>query len=372
MKKILFISHDATRTGAPILLLNLVKLILSFGNYEVNFILLKGGELESEFKDLAPTFCLNEKKSKGNLLRNRFFKMKSILEDSLFLNQYHCIVSNTITNGGILEIVKSNYNGPIVSYVHELEIACKTYTTTDDLKKVIQNTDVFCVPCNLVKDFLHVNLGVSYLKISELPYYIHNKSAIVSGTNLHHDQFIIGGCGTIDWRKGPDLFVQVATQLFLLRPDISIVFKWKGAYKGIELERLQYQLEKANLGGKVFFEFTSDNMATFYDVIDLLLLTSREDPYPLVVLEAASYAKPSICFDEVCGSKDFINKSDGGIVVPFLDIQAIVSSILKFYDDESYRKQKGENAKHFLLDTHSNKQYVYNEFETLIKNLNLN
>ena len=55
-KKVLFISHDALRTGAPLFLLNLLKW---FGtNSELTFrILLKnGGDLESEFQALAKRF----------------------------------------------------------------------------------------------------------------------------------------------------------------------------------------------------------------------------------------------------------------------------------------------------------------------------
>lgn len=365
MKKILIISHDATRTGAPILLLNLVKLIHCFGEYEVNFLLKKGGDLENEFKKEARTFCLYEQK-KGN----RFLKKKMIIEDSLFLNQYDCIISNTITNGDILGTIRENYKGKIITYIHELAMAIKTFTTNNNLLKVIENTDLFCVPSSLVKEFIIKDLKVFESKTFILPYFIQNKKIIVTQTLFKPQQFLIGGCGTIDWRKGPDLFLQVAQQLFIKYPDISIFFKWRGATKGLELERLNYQIEKSNLTNKVFFDFATDTLDSFYNEIDLFLLTSREDPYPLVVLEAASFAKPSICFDEVCGSKDFIKTSDGGVVVPFLDVEAIVSTILWFYDYELYRKQKGENARRYLLETHSNKQYVYNRFVELIEKTN--
>lgn len=367
MKKILFISHDASRTGAPILLLNLVKLIHSIGEYEVNFLLKNGGDLENDFKSLAPTFCLYGQKKQNRFFRNRFFKKKLIIEDSLFLNQYDYIISNTITNGDILGIIRVNYKGAIITYVHELFMASKTFTNSTNVLKVIQNTDMFCVPSALVKEFLIKDFNVSEYKTFLLPYYIERAQILERPTDIKPKQFIIGGCGTIDWRKGPDLFLQVAQQFFLKYPDISILFKWRGATKGIELERLNYQIEKANLTNKVFFDLATDTLDSFYNEIDLFLLTSREDPYPLVVLEAASFAKPTICFDEVCGSIDFINKSDGGVVVPFLDIPAIVSSILLLYENELHRKKKGENAKCFLLDTHSNKKYVYSKFIELIK-----
>ena len=364
MKKLLFISHDASRTGAPILLLNLVKLLMNFNEYEVNFLLKKGGALENDFKNLVPTYCLYQhKKTRFNFVKNKLFKTKSLLEDKQFLNQYDCIVSNTITNGDILERIRDNYKGQIISYIHELEVASKKYTTSSGINAVMKSSDKFWFPSNLVKEFLCREFDIVEDKILKTPYFIENKSTVFVEGKENRNSFVIGGCGTIDWRKGPDLFVQVANNLFLRRPNASVIFRWKGANNGVELMQLQYQIKMANLEEKVFFESSSDNLDSFYQEIDLFLLTSREDPYPLVILEAAQCAKPSICFDKVCGSIDFIKDSDGGIIVPFFDITAAADAILAFYDNPNYTIEKGENAKQFLLKTHSNKQYVYNEFK---------
>ncbi|QOG03805.1 glycosyltransferase family 4 protein [Flavobacterium sp. MDT1-60] len=364
MQKILFISHDASRTGAPILLLNLVKLLLTFNEYEVNFLLKKGGDLENEFKNLAPTYFLyQQKRTKFNYLKSKLFKTKSLLEDKKFLNQYHHIISNTITNGDILEKIRNNYKNKIISYIHELEVASKTYTTSKAIDIVIKSSDKFWVPSSLVKEFLYKEFNILENNIFKMPYFIENRNILPFDDGENKNNFIIGGCGTIDWRKGPDLFLQVANELFLKRPNASIVFKWKGANNGVELMRLQCQIKMTNLDGKIFFESSSDKLDSFYNEIDLFLLTSREDPYPLVILEAAQFAKPSICFDKVCGSSDFINNSNGGEIIPFLDISATANAILKFYDNSIYTTEKGQNAKQFLLKTHSNKQYVYNEFK---------
>lgn len=364
MQKILFISHDASRTGAPILLLNLVKLVLDYQQFQVNFLLKNGGILETEFKEMAPTYQLYKNKvSKIERFTRKIFKTKSLLDNKEFLAQYDFIISNTITNGDVLEKIRLNYSGKIISYIHELEIASKTYTTSIGIEKVIKNSDTFWVPSLLVKDFLCQNFNLSDSHIVEIPYYIESKKKSISDSNQSDNTFIVGGCGTIDWRKGPDLFLQVARNLFLQRPDAAVVFQWKGANEGMDLTRLEYQIKKANLEGKVLFETASSNLDLFFERIDLFLLTSREDPYPLVILEAAQFAKPSICFDEVCGSKDFIINSGGGDVVPFLDISTLVDVILSFYDNPMKVKEKGENAKNKLMSTHSEKEYVYKEFK---------
>ena len=60
-KQILFISHDASRTGAPILLLNFLRWFKQNTDIPFRIILAKTGELEPYFKELAPTFVFNIK-----------------------------------------------------------------------------------------------------------------------------------------------------------------------------------------------------------------------------------------------------------------------------------------------------------------------
>jgi hypothetical protein len=52
MKRIVIISHDSSLTGAPILLLNLLKLIKTQNKYDILTVLHRGGKIEEEFKKL--------------------------------------------------------------------------------------------------------------------------------------------------------------------------------------------------------------------------------------------------------------------------------------------------------------------------------
>ncbi len=52
-KKVLFISHDASRTGAPIVLLNLLKWFKTNTDIPFQILLKKGGVLEPDFKAIA-------------------------------------------------------------------------------------------------------------------------------------------------------------------------------------------------------------------------------------------------------------------------------------------------------------------------------
>lgn len=364
MKKILFISHDASRTGAPILLLNLAKLLLEMEGYSITFLLKLGGVLEADFALIAPTYKL--KKNKSSLV-SILKREKSIIENKSFLNNFDFIISNTITNGDILKTIRENYTGKIISYIHELEIGAKAFTNERSILKLIESSTSFWVPSKIVYNFLIDKWNISDDRIFIMPYYIPINTSDFKFEKKTKKEFVIGGCGTIDWRKGVDLFIVIAKQLFIKYPKIPIVFHWAGASQGIELERLKYELRKCDLEDKVFFQLSSSNLSDFYTNLDLFLLPSREDPYPLVILEAAKFSVPSICFDTVCGSKDFILNANGGAIVPFLDINGTVEAIVKFYNDFDYKKEMGENANNYLKNTHSSSKYVYDKFKEILE-----
>lgn len=366
MKKILFISHDATRTGAPILLLNLAKLLLKYNEFDFAFVLKRGGELEADFRSIAPTFIVQKTPSK-NVFKNYFFRKNNVVVDKEFLSDFDVIISNTITNGDILDTINKNYSTKIISYIHELEIGAKAFSSENSIMKLLKNSSGFWVPSSIVNEFMMNQWNVSSDKIFSMPYFIPFETADEICNKIEKETFVVGGCGTVDWRKGVDLFIVVANQLFIKYPSAKITFRWLGASPGIELERLNYEIRKCKLENKVFFEFSSTKLDEFYSSIDVFLLPSKEDPYPLVILEAAKFKVPSICFDLVCGSKDFIVNSNGGIVVPFLDIVSTVETIISLYNNPQNRNKLGKNAYDYLIRTHSNDDFVYTKFKELIR-----
>jgi glycosyltransferase involved in cell wall biosynthesis len=62
----------------------------------------------------------------------------------------------------------------------------------------------------------------------------------------------------------------------------------------------------------------------YFAAFDVFALVSREDPFPVVCLEAASLGKPIVCFNSSDGEKEFV-ENDCGFVVPDLDIEIMTT-----------------------------------------------
>jgi glycosyltransferase involved in cell wall biosynthesis len=75
--------------------------------------------------------------------------------------------------------------------------------------------------------------------------------------------------------------------------------------------------------------------------MDVFTLPSREDPFPLVVLEAMALARPVVGFD-VGGVREQLD--DTGVVVDAEDVSAMANAVVALLDDEAERRRLGALA----------------------------
>jgi len=366
VQKILFISRDTSQTGATILLLRLIEILKP--RFEIAIIIAQGeGELYGEFQKVSNDCFTFPKRYSGFLkrTRNKIAYYKKIKELKKILNGVDFIISNTITNGSMIKQVKQYSNAPVISYVHELGMASSYFATLKDIESVLSLSQHFFVPCKSVKNFLEKNLAVSSQKISYLNYYIpahFNISRRERSDVLKNKTFVVGGIGTIDWRKAPEVFILTATRLIEKYPQFDIIFKWKGGNKNsLEYTRLMHDVALQNISSKVEFIEASPDVSQFIETIDVLLLTSREDPYPLVVLETASFKKPTICFKDAGGAQEFV-ENDAGTVVSYMAIEEVVNAIAFYYKNNDLLQKHGQEAYRKVVSRHQNKEKIIEQF----------
>lgn len=361
MNRVLIISHNSSRSGAPVLLLNLAKLLQELKGFKTDFLLKKGGELETEFRKSGNVIILDRPpKNLVQKLIRKFLHGRPGVLSKIDYNNYDFILSNTILNGDILPFIRKKYRGPVISYIHELKVASEYLTTSETLANVTQNSDHFLVPSNAVKTFLLADCKVEEHKIHILPSYIPCSNAKSQNNKTTTTNFIIGACGTVELRKGTDLFIQVAKTFSDRFPDIPVKFIWKGAdTNSLDYKFLAEDIKKLNLSSVCAFLPSSANMDDFYNELDVFVLTSREDPYPLVVLEAANASVPSICFRDSGGASEFI--AGNGKLVDYMNIVDMAHALRDYYYDSEQKVLDGKNALLKLKKMHQDKELIVNK-----------
>ncbi|WP_414521109.1 glycosyltransferase [Umezakia ovalisporum] len=368
MKKVLFISHDASRTGAPIVFLNFLRWFKDNTDIPFQILLRRGGELEPEFAALAPTL-VHEQNTKHSLLKQaakRLFKdnpiIKLQLQRQLAKANIGLIYSNTATNGNLLQAL-SHLNCPVISHIHELEIAIKRFAGDEfNQVKVVTNHYIACsgaVKSNLIQEHsISANkIDVIYETIPAISNSSRDWSTIRqqirASLHLPDDAVVVGGSGTTDWRKGSDVFIQLARTVQAHSTSVPIYFLWVGGASPGTLNfwELQHDVKNAGLEGFVNFLGQKPNPLDYFAAFDIFALTSREDPYPLVCLEVASLGKPILCFDHAGGEKEFV-ESDCGFVVPYLDIQTMAEKIIALTNSVDLRQSLGGRGCNKVKEKH--------------------
>jgi glycosyltransferase involved in cell wall biosynthesis len=113
-----------------------------------------------------------------------------------------------------------------------------------------------------------------------------------------------------------------------------------------------FDIAKMGNGDKITFIEQTPDAIELINCLDIFTIVSREDPFPLVMLEAALAQKTMIGFDKTGGCSEFIEE-DAGIIVPYLNTFSMASSITKLFLNQSFAKQLGQKAKDKVLNKYS-------------------
>jgi len=163
--------------------------------------------------------------------------------------------------------------------------------------------------------------------------------------------FVVGGAGRADWAKGADRFVEVAARVrWALDDDVRAV--WVGSVKPGTRAVLESDAADAGAADAVMFVGERADALRCFGAFDVLALTSREDSYPLVMLECAALGIPTVCFADGGGAPEFV-ADGGGVVVPAGDLDAFAAAITRLAADPDERRRLGQRARDLVASKHT-------------------
>ena len=373
-KRILFLSHQASRTGAPFLLLHFLRWLKGNSDLTWEVIFGEGGALLPEFEALSPTTVWKKVPSRlddledkmrrrlGQPTRQWQNRFAATLAAQFSRKQFDLIYSNTLTNGAVLHAL-ADLSCPVICHVHELEYTIDHHIGQAAFDLSDAHTNHYIAASNAVKENLirhhatpATNIDVVHefvpVQTSSPAQLAQARQNVRRELGIPQDAAVVVGSGTIDWRKGSDLWVQMAIQVARHSP-LPVHFIWVGGPPRPEdtLYHLRYDVAQAGLSDRVHFPGARINVLDYFAAADVFAMTSREDPYPLVNLEAASVGLPLVCFHNAGGTPELI-EDDCGFVVPYLDVTQMVERICELLDSRELRQQMGERAAQKVRERH--------------------
>jgi glycosyltransferase involved in cell wall biosynthesis len=336
----LVVSHDATRTGAPRVAVEIQRSLRGDGT-EVVGILRAGGPLAGELAAAADR-SMREPLPRVRALLRRVRRLHPWLNRwdrliaGLVLRRFRpdVVVLNTVQSACYLRAAL-RLDIPAVLYVHEMgswawEVLGRHPIDRWDRVRLVTPSaacrdalaDVLGVPAGAV-EVIHPPVDVDAIRAraAEVPR---------SGRGL-----VVAACGTGEEGKGVDLWLQVAQQVRQQRPDLDVRFRWIGRQKGALARRLAHDLgveDIVDLVGEV------PDAVPVMAGCDVFALPSRRDSFPLAVLEAMSLGLPVVAFD-VGGVAEQVG--DTGIVVTAEDTALMAKAVITLLDDATTRHDLG-------------------------------
>lgn len=152
--------------------------------------------------------------------------------------------------------------------------------------------------------------------------------------NLYKKEKIIGFVGRLHTEKGADLIPEFANKLY--KNDNKIKIK---IVSGGPLD--QYLADNIPGNCEMLGWIEENNLKQFYDSIDVLILLSREESFPMVILEAAARGVPAIAPD-VGGIREFVVEGKTGFLFKKGDLNEACEKVVRYLN--SNRKGIAENV----------------------------
>ena len=318
-KKIVFVTHSTSKTGAPLLGYNIVKELIR-KKYKVTTISLDidgEGNLYKDFKRVSTHFFSKPSSKTLRLLKNKGYKR---------------YIFNSFASAPILsKIYDKDVDATFL--IHELpDVIMKL-----DLVKYIETVDkcskTIIFPSNFTKNRYEEKFGKNKSYTIVRPQGIYQckdidisreeaKKEICKMLNIDLKKEILLCVGTGDERKGVDLFYKLASNMVRQK---KYEFVWIGPF--------YYKLESQYIDLPNVYHIkyvdSEELLYKFYKSATFYLMISRSEPFGTVVLESFSAGTPVIAFDNAGGYLDVLKNNSTGFLVKYLDLNNYMQVIVK-------------------------------------------
>lgn len=369
---VLFVSHNASRTGAPIALLQEIRFLrANYTEIVPEVLFLAGGELCNEFSSLCKVYVVPP----ISLLRRVTNRLEVTSRDEkpwikkFKPGRYDCVYANTVVSIKTGLELKRRLGIPLIAHVHEAELAIETYGLNEETASAI---DHYIVVSHLVANYLTDSLRVTRERISIQPpistwveRYLNGQQSVTP--YVSNSGIPLVGCFLNDvyWWKSSDLFPAVLRCFFEKHPETDCKFAIVGRMSE-EVQRLMaFDLRKAGVCNHVVWIGEVENPLSLHARFDILLLPSREESFSLVAQEAALFQTPVVGFHGATGIEEWLGEQ-GGRWVPYLDIEALADALYEFVADGSLREHTGIQGRRIIEEMYR----VYSPMSDVVRVIN--
>ena len=366
-RTVLLVSHEASQNGAPVLAFNLVEKFAV--RYNVISVLLGPGGLENAFRNVSTVtigpFPID--------IRHTDRVHKPILDVCRKFAPAFAIVNSIESREALIPLSKAGV--PSVLLVHEFVSLCMKL----DMPTVVRSAGQMVFSAQRVWEaaveafppLAGRRANIITQGPSRIPReWMDGETADNEGKRIAElmrplgaddNRVVVIGCGTVDVRKGVDLFISVAAALRRRLPSRRFRFVWVGKELNDIFSRLvAAQVDCSGLQEVVTFLGEVNSLESVYAMADIFLLSSRLDPFPNAAIDAMTAGLPVVCFENGSGVAEMLANHAGlkRLVVPYADASSAAEVIEQLSLDDFFRQTTKTAIRDLALSTFDMDRYV--------------
>ncbi len=178
---------------------------------------------------------------------------------------------------------------------------------------------------------------------------------------IYKERTVILFAGRFDKEKGIDVLIAAFKKLQYEYVDLLLILIGDGKLKKGILEQARTTLKDVKI-----IEAQED-IAPFLQLADIIVLPSRVDPFPLIMIECGLLKKPFLG-TTVDGIAEFIKDGEDGVLVAPNDRAALVKGFQKLLDNAAFRTAISEKLHKKVMSGYL-KQHIIQQYFSLYSSI---
>jgi glycosyltransferase involved in cell wall biosynthesis len=142
------------------------------------------------------------------------------------------------------------------------------------------------------------------------------------------------------WQKGFEYLIQAIPDIVRDVPEAKFLFVGDGLLR----ERLEALSEELRVRDNLIFTGFRSDIKEILSAIDILVIPSLLEGFPMITLEAMAMAKPIIATN-IDGITEQITDGVNGILVPPKDPSALARAVIRVLNDKELARTMGLSAR---------------------------
>ena len=325
---LLFVSHDLTLSGAPILLMQLAIWCQRNGMF-VTVMSPSDGLLREKYVAAGIPLIVDPLCETGH---ESFEK---------FARDFDCVLSNTVrTEGAVRAAHKAGV--PVIWWVHETEVGEHYLREEPKLRSALPLADAILAPTERTAA---VYRPFTDAVVKSSPYGIPDVGSETDGATTRGPEdplrFLL--LGSVEPRKGQDIFLE-AISLLPEAAQKRAQFRILGRVMDPEFgERIRTAAARL---ANVSLDSETDHAAALNAIrqCDVLVCSSRDEALPVTILEAMSFGK-AIVSARVGGVGEVLTEAEDALIVAREDPKGLANAMRRLIDNPDLARRLGNGGR---------------------------